>query len=53
MYMSLSVLRSAERRPFPASIVDELTYCGEGVASGLYLVYVWIVALEGKVKMEV
>jgi len=42
-----------ERRLFPASIVDELTYCVEGVASSLHLVYAWTVTLEGKVSTEV
>ncbi len=41
-----------ERRLFPASIVDELTYCVEGVASGLHLVYTWIFTLEGEVSTE-
>jgi len=42
-----------ERRLFPASIVDELPYCVEGVASGLHFVYAWIVTLEGKVSTDV
>ena len=42
-----------EKQFFPASIVDELTYCVEGVASGLHLVYAWIVTLEGEVSTDV
>ena len=42
-----------ERRLFPASIVDELTYCVEGVASGLHFIYSWIVTLEGEVSSDV
>ena len=42
-----------ERRLFPASIVDELTYCVEGVASGLHFIYSWILTLEGEVSTEV
>lgn len=38
---------------FPASSADKLTYCGEGVASVLYLVCAWIVTLEGEVSTEV
>src|SRR4030042_5858509 len=41
------------KRLFPASIVDELTYCVEGVARGLHLVYAWILTLEGEVSTEV
>ncbi len=41
-----------ERRLFPASIVDELTYCVEGVASGLHLIYTWIFTLEGEISTE-
>lgn len=43
----------SEKLLFPASIVDELTYCVEGVASSLHLVYAWILTLEGEVSTEV
>ena len=43
----------ATRRLFPASVVDELSYSVEGVASGLHFVYAWIVTLEGEVSTDV
>jgi NRPS condensation-like uncharacterized protein len=41
------------KRLFPASIVDELTYCVEKTWSSLHLVYAWIFTLEGDVSAEV
>lgn len=41
------------KRSFPASIVDELTYCVESACSSLHLVYAWILTLEGEVSTEV
>lgn len=41
------------KRQFPASIVDEITYCVESAYKGLHLVYSWIFTLEGKVSTEV
>jgi len=42
-----------ERRLFPASVVDELPYCVEGIAKGLHFVYGWILTLEGEVSSDV
>jgi NRPS condensation-like uncharacterized protein len=43
----------AVKRLFPASIVDEITYCVESAYSSLHLVYAWIFTLEGEVSTEV
>lgn len=41
------------KQRFPASIVDEITYCVESAYSSLHLIYSWIVTLEGEVSSEV
>ena len=41
------------KRQFPASIVDEITYCVESAYNSLHLVYSWILTLEGEVSTEV
>ena len=41
------------KRHFPASIVDEITYCVESAYNSLHLVYSWIFTLEGEVSTEV
>lgn len=42
-----------ERRLFPASIVDDITYCMDRAYSNLSLNYAWILTLEGEVSTEV
>jgi len=39
-------------RFFPASIVDDITYCVERAYPGLVLNYAWILSLEGEVSSE-
>jgi NRPS condensation-like uncharacterized protein len=41
-----------ERRLFPASIVDEITYCVDRAYTNLSLIYSWILTLEGEVSTE-
>ena len=42
-----------ERRLFPASIVDDITYCMDRAFTTLSLNYAWIFTLEGEVDTEV
>ncbi|MBW1853872.1 MAG: hypothetical protein JRJ00_04205 [Deltaproteobacteria bacterium] len=42
-----------EKRFFPASIVDDITYCTDRAYANLSLNYAWIFTLEGEVSTEV
>ena len=41
-----------ERRLFPASIVDDITYCMDRAYTDLSINYAWILTLEGEVSTE-
>lgn len=42
-----------ERRLFPTSIVDDITYCVDKASPSLVLNYAWILTLEGEVNTEI
>ncbi len=42
-----------ERRLFPTSIVDDITYCVDKASPSLVLNYAWILTLEGEVSTEI